>query len=72
MEYKKELMKKIARQVKEYRIGNGMTQAKFAEVVGTVQPSIARLERGDGNVGINLLVKIHEKTGLELVLSLNE
>lgn len=72
MEYKKELMKKIAGQVKDYRLSKKMTQADFAKEIKTTQPAVARLEKGDGNIGINLLVKIHKKTGLKLVLSLSE
>jgi len=72
MDYKKRLMKKIARKVRGYRASRGMTQEEFAKKIKSVQPAIARLESGDANIGINLLVKIHKKTGLKLVLSLQE
>lgn len=36
----------IARLIVRARVQRGMTQAQLAELVGTKQPSIARLERG--------------------------
>jgi DNA-binding XRE family transcriptional regulator len=45
-------------QVARLRILRGLTQAQLAEMVGTRQPSIARLENGSSNPSLSFLNKI--------------
>jgi DNA-binding XRE family transcriptional regulator len=45
-------------QVARLRIQRGLTQAQLAEMVGTRQPSIARLENGSSNPSLSFLNKI--------------
>lgn len=47
-------------QVARLRILRGLTQAQLAELVGTRQPSIARLENGSSTPSISFLNKIAE------------
>ena len=45
-------------QIARLRILRGITQAQLAEMVGTRQPSIARLENGDSLPSLSFLQKI--------------
>jgi DNA-binding XRE family transcriptional regulator len=45
-------------QVARLRILRGLTQPQLAEMVGTRQPSIARLENGSSNPSLSFLNKI--------------
>jgi predicted transcriptional regulator len=45
-------------QVTRLRMLRGLTQAQLAELVGTRQPSIARLENGTGVPSLSFLQKI--------------
>lgn len=45
-------------QVARLRILRGLTQAQLAEMVGTRQPSIARLENGSSSPSLSFLKKI--------------
>ncbi len=47
-----------AQQVARLRIARGLTQAQLAELVGTRQPSIARLESGAMQPSIRFLRKV--------------
>ena len=46
-----------------------MTQAQLAELVGTKQPSIARLERGQSQPTIAFLRRLGAALGKRLVIS---
>lgn len=52
--------------VKECRRRAGLTQVELAERVGTTQPAIARLERGNGHPTLQRLSDIAAACGLEL------
>ncbi len=45
-------------QIARLRIQRGLTQAQLAEMVGTRQPSIARLENGSSIPGLSFLRRI--------------
>lgn len=57
-------------QIIRLRIERGLTQAQLAELVGTKQPSIARLERGQSQPRIDFLRKIAEALGAKLEITL--
>ena len=60
-EYEKnQLTYEIARLVMKARIKKGITQTEFADLVGTKQPAIARIESGYCNIRIRTLNKIAE------------
>jgi len=50
-------------QVACLRIERGLTQAQLAELVGTKQPSIARLERGERMPSVAFLEKVADALG---------
>jgi transcriptional regulator with XRE-family HTH domain len=57
-------------QVARLRIKLGITQAQLAEIVGTKQPSIARLENGDSSPSLSFLEKVAEALGAEVKVQL--
>jgi transcriptional regulator with XRE-family HTH domain len=57
-------------QVARLRIKLGLTQTQLAEIVGTKQPSIARLENGEGSPSLSFLQKVAEALGSEVKVHL--
>jgi DNA-binding XRE family transcriptional regulator len=53
-------------QIARLRIARGLTQAQLAQMVGTKQPSIARLEKGDSTPSLAFLEKLAEALGARL------
>jgi UDP-N-acetylglucosamine 1-carboxyvinyltransferase len=51
---------KIAAFIRELRQKKGMTQAEFAEKLGTSQSAVARIEAGEQNLSTDTLIKISE------------
>jgi len=60
----------IAGKVSERRGEIGMSQRELAELVGTTQSAIARLERGGRPPRIDTLLKIAEALECELIVDL--
>lgn len=58
-----------ASQIARLRIEAGLTQAQLAELVGTKQPSIARLERGQTQPTIAFLRKLGAALGKRLEIT---
>lgn len=56
-------------QIARLRIEAGLTQAQLAELVGTKQPSIARLERGQTQPTIEFLRRLGAALGKRLEIS---
>ena len=57
-------------QVARLRMLRGLTQAQLAEMVGTRQPSIARLENGTSTPSLSFLTKIAEALGVMIEFKL--
>lgn len=57
-------------QVARLRMLRGLTQAQLAEMVGTRQPSIARLENGTSVPSLSFLTKIAEALGAKIEFKL--
>lgn len=57
---------KLARQVRQLREKQNLTQTELAEIIGTKQPSIARLENGHYWPRIDILEKIAFALGKHL------
>ncbi len=57
-------------QVARLRIKLGLTQTQLAEMVGTKQPSIARLENGEGTPSLTFLEKVAEALGADVKVHL--
>ena len=47
-----------------------LSQMQLAKLVGTKQPAISRLERGDGNITINRLRRVADALDADLKISL--
>jgi len=60
----------IAGKVSDRRTAIGMSQRELAELVGTTQSAIARLERGGRPPRIDTLLKIAEALECELIVDL--
>ena len=60
----------IAEKVSEQRNARGMSQRELAELVGTTQSAIARLERGGRPPRIDTLLKIAEALECDLIVEL--
>lgn len=66
-EYEKsELEYKIINEIIKARIEKNMTQKELAELVGTRQSNISRLESGEYNPSLQFLKKIAKAMGKEL------
>ena len=61
---------RIADQVAEQRIARRLSQRELAELVGTTQSAIARLERGGRPPRIDTLLRIAAALDCELVVEL--
>jgi transcriptional regulator with XRE-family HTH domain len=59
-------------QVARLRIRRGLTQTQLAELVGTRQPSIARLENGSSNPSLTFLNRIASALNARIELKLIE
>ena len=57
-------------QVARLRLLRGLTQAQLAEMVGTRQPSIARLENGSSTPSLSFLNKIAAALNAKIELKL--
>jgi DNA-binding XRE family transcriptional regulator len=60
----------IADRVAERRVERGLSQRELAELVGTTQSAIARLERGGRPPRIDTLLKIAEALDCDLAVEL--
>jgi ribosome-binding protein aMBF1 (putative translation factor) len=61
---------KIIKSIIANRQKRGLSQQQLAERIGTRQPVISRLERGDGNPTLNLLQRVAHALELKLEVSL--
>jgi len=61
---------KRIREVLSRRKQLNISQAELANLVGTQQPAISRLERGDGNVTVGALRRIADALDADLDISL--
>lgn len=56
----------LARQIRQLRESRGLSQAQLAEMLGTKQPSIARIESGKTLPRIDMLFRLSTALGLGL------
>ncbi len=61
---------RIAKQVVEQRKARGLSQKELAELTGTTQSAIARLESGGRPPRIDTLLRIAEALDCELIVEL--
>ncbi len=69
-EYEKlEPVYELTREIIRLRIEKGLTQMQLAELVGTKQSAISRLENGSYNPSIEFLSKVAHALGKEIHIS---
>ena len=61
---------RLIRDIISLRNELNLSQVQLAKLVGTKQPDISRLERGDGNITINKLHRLAKALGADLDISL--
>lgn len=59
----------VARQIRDVRKEQGMTQESLAELVGTKKSNISRLESGRYNPSLDFLVKVAKGLGKQIQVS---
>ena len=58
----------VAKQLREVRKAEGMTQEHLAKLVGTKKSNISRLESGRYNPSLDFLVKVAEGLGRQITV----
>ena len=58
----------VARQLRDARTSQGMTQEHLAQMVGTKKSNISRLESGRYNPSLDFLVKVAGGLGKEITV----
>ena len=61
----------IGETIEQMRTEKGWTQGELAELVGTSQSAIHRIEKGGQNVSLEMIKKLSEALGNQ-ILSINE
>ncbi len=59
----------IASQVRKLREKAGLSQKELADLIGSTQPSVARLEAGGVNPNVGTLERIADALGSELTVA---
>ena len=60
----------VVRAIIKHRLKKGWSQTELAEAIGSRQPVISRLERGDGNPSLLTLQRIAQALDLSLKVSM--
>ena len=60
-----DLIHRVALRVLQYREAYGISQEKLAELLGTKQPAIARIEAGEANMTLRRVARIAHALGLD-------
>ena len=66
-----ELKKRVGQKIKELRIMSGLNQTEYAKIFGKKRGTLADIEAGRCNVGINVVVEIalhHNVTTDEILM----
>ena len=58
----------VAKQLRDVRKSQGMTQESLAELVGTKKSNISRLESGRYNPSLDFLIKVAECLGKQITI----
>jgi len=59
----------IVRTIIERRNQLKISQTRLARIIGTRQPAISRLEKGDSNTTLSTLLKVAEALDLDIAIS---
>lgn len=66
------IMKQVGEAIKSRRRVLGITQRTLAELSGVGVNTLTRIEKGEGNPSLEVLVKLTDTLGLELKLSVKQ
>ncbi len=58
--------KEIGARIQQHRMSKNLTQEKFAEIVGTSQKYISRIETGNHNIKLETIVAIAKGLGVSV------
>ena len=64
-------MKEFGEQIKECRKSLSITQRELAILVGVGVNSISKIERGDANISLRVILRILNKLGLKMEIIIN-
>lgn len=67
-----DVRREIARQIREARLSQHMTQQILADRVGTKKSNISRMESGRYNPSLDFMVKVAESMGKQVTITLEE
>jgi len=56
----------IVLSIKRLRMVNCLSQSDLAEIIGTKQQVISRIEQGESNITVNMLIRISKAFGKKL------
>jgi transcriptional regulator with XRE-family HTH domain len=68
----KHLQRVVGRNLRAYRVAQGLSQEAFAEVLGVHRTYMGGVERGERNLTLNSVEKIAEKLGIDPMELLRE
>ncbi len=63
-----ETIESIAKQIKELRRQHRITQSQLADISGVSLPSISRIERGKETIRLDVLTKLLDCLGYEIII----
>ena len=66
------LISSIGKQIKERRTTLGITQQDLSELAGISPNTLYKIERGQANPSLRVLIKIAEVLGMELKLEIKK
>lgn len=66
------LISRIGKQIKERRATLGITQQDLSELAGISPNTLYKIERGQANPSLRVLIKIAEVLGMELKLEVKQ
>ncbi len=61
----------VVKTIIKHRLERGWSQTELAKAIGSQQPVISRLERGEGNPSLNTLQRIAKALDLSLRVSMS-
>ncbi|MEO8637369.1 MAG: UDP-N-acetylglucosamine 1-carboxyvinyltransferase [Candidatus Taylorbacteria bacterium] len=64
---KKTPLAPIAKLIRESRVAKSITQKEFAKKLRTTQSAVARIERGEQNLSTEMLIKISDTLGRDII-----
>jgi UDP-N-acetylglucosamine 1-carboxyvinyltransferase len=61
------VIRDVARRIAEIRVARGLSQAALADIMGVSQGNVSRIELGEQNLTLRMMVRIANALDVELV-----